>query len=99
SGGRAAVYTTKDGLASDVVQAIAATADGRLFVGMRGGLDVLEGGRFSAFDKELFAKAQVTCILPGRDGSLWVGTAAGGLLRLRGGERTVFRKRDGLNDF
>jgi signal transduction histidine kinase/ligand-binding sensor domain-containing protein/CheY-like chemotaxis protein len=40
---------------------------------------------------------EVTCLVKGRDGSLWIGTSTHGIVRLLAGRRTSITARDGLS--
>jgi signal transduction histidine kinase/ligand-binding sensor domain-containing protein len=87
--------TSAQGLSHDAVRAIAQTPDGALWFGTRDGLDRLEGGRLEAFG-HLLPNRLVRALHADSDGTLWVGAEAGGLVRLRGNDLTVYTTRDGL---
>lgn len=82
-----------DGLPQNTVNALAQTTDGYVWVGTNAGLARFDGTRFTVFDgtntPEL-AVAHVLALYADRDGSLWIGTAGDGLVRLTGGRFTAF---------
>ncbi len=94
-------WSTGSGLPQNSVWAVAETPDGYLWVGTQEGLVRFDGVRFTIYDREntdVFKSAEVTTLLAGRDGELWVGTRGGGLLRYAGGKFTAFTVKDGLPD-
>ena len=80
--GHLTTYTMRDGLAGDVVTALASDSPGSLWIGSRdGGLSLLRDGRFHTF-RQLGMPASVESLLldPRPDtggGSLWMGTPHG----------------------
>jgi ligand-binding sensor domain-containing protein len=91
------MFTTGDGLPSDVVMAVLATHDGRLWVGTNcGGLALFDGRRFHSYlDKERLTGCIYSLAEDG-NGDLWIGTYHGGVFRLRDGQFTQFSKAQGL---
>jgi signal transduction histidine kinase/ligand-binding sensor domain-containing protein/DNA-binding response OmpR family regulator len=82
------VWTTSDGLPSDSVRAIAQTADRYLWFATVGGLARFDGVNFTVFNGSntpLLKQAGIICLQAAPDGSLWMGTATGELLRYRHG--------------
>jgi signal transduction histidine kinase/ligand-binding sensor domain-containing protein len=82
------VWLTRDGLPQEFVQAVTQTSDGYLWIGSLGGLVRFDGVRFTVFDPGNtpgLRDARILALCPGRDGSLWIGTASGGVARLAGG--------------
>ena len=82
------VWLTRDGLPQEFVQAVTQTSDGYLWIGSLGGLVRFDGVRFTVFDPSNTAglkDARILALCPGRDGALWIGTAAGGVARLEHG--------------
>ena len=78
-------WQTDEGLPNNVVQAIAQTRDGYLWVGTLEGLARFDGVSFTAFGAPIapeLEKASITALCADRQGALWVGTEGGGLLRL-----------------
>lgn len=95
------LWQTQDGLPEQTVQAFAQTPDHYLWIGTTGGLLRFDGSKFLLFDRsntpELKADS-VFSLLVSRDGSLWIGTEGGGLVRYRGGRFREYGARDGLSD-
>ena len=94
-------WSTESGLPQNSVWAVAETADGYLWVGTQEGLVRFDGVRFTIYDREntdVFKTAEVTALLAGREGELWIGTRGGGLLRYAGGKFQAFTVKDGLPD-
>jgi signal transduction histidine kinase/ligand-binding sensor domain-containing protein len=82
------VWLSRDGLPQEFVQAITQTSDGYLWIGSLGGLVRFDGVRFTVFDPSNapgLKDARILALCPGRDGALWIGTAAGGIARLEQG--------------
>ncbi|MGB9148191.1 MAG: two-component regulator propeller domain-containing protein [Acidobacteriaceae bacterium] len=80
------LWSAQDGLPDQNIQALAQTADGRLWIGTRSGLLSFDGASFRNFARNMAPAAierGVNCLLAARDGSLWIGTEGGGLLRYR----------------
>ncbi len=88
-----AVYTTKDGLATDYISSIFEDKQGNILVGTPKGVSAWNNGKFS-----LVASGHVSCLLEDRNGNLWVGSRSDGLRRIRNGEVTLFTTKDGLFD-
>ncbi len=91
-------YTTRDGLAHDVVFALCEDGQGNLWVGTHGGgLSRWRDGRFTTLStKDGLSHNFVRALHEDRQGDLWIGTDGGGLNRLSSGQFTVFRKPEGL---
>jgi len=82
------VWLSRDGLPQEFVQAVTQTSDGYLWIGSLGGLVRFDGVRFTVFDPSNapgLKDARIVALCPGRDGALWIGTAAGGVARLEQG--------------
>ena len=81
-------FGTEVGLPQSSVHALAQTPDGYLWIGTQDGLARFDGLRFKVFsnrDTEAFRENFVSSLLVGHDGTLWVGTDGGTLLRHRNG--------------
>lgn len=90
--------STRTGLSSDGVRAIADDAEGNLWIGTAGGgLNRLRDGQFTVFRKRdgALPSNDVSCLLADDDGVLWIGTP-GGLVRLAGDQWTRYTTEDGL---
>jgi ligand-binding sensor domain-containing protein/signal transduction histidine kinase len=95
------VWQTQDGLPEQTVQAFAQTPDHYLWIGTTGGLLRFDGARLTVFDVEntpQLGTNSVFSLMVSRDGSLWIGTEGGGLLRYEAGRFRVFGAQDGLSD-
>jgi len=93
-------FTTRDGLSSDAVRAIADDAEGNLWIGTeRGGLNRLRLGdnQFTSFHKQEggLPSDNVSSLWMDSDGVLWIGTS-GGLARFHRGKWARYTTADGL---
>jgi signal transduction histidine kinase/ligand-binding sensor domain-containing protein len=73
-------FTVEDGLPDNVINAIAQTANGLLWVGTESGLVSFDGREFTAIDLKTAGSPSpgaVHALLESYDGDLWVGTDAG----------------------
>lgn len=94
-------FGVQDGLPEQIIQALAQTPDGSLWVGTPGGLSRFNGSSFvtfSAANEPAFHGNSVYALLTASDGDLWVGTEGSGLLRYRKGVFRAFGASDGLTD-
>jgi ligand-binding sensor domain-containing protein/serine phosphatase RsbU (regulator of sigma subunit) len=82
-GGTFTRYTTKDGLAHDVVLTVKVARDGTVWIGTRGGgVSSFKGGRFATLhEKDGLANDTVTALTEAPDGAMWFGTDGGGVSR------------------
>jgi signal transduction histidine kinase/ligand-binding sensor domain-containing protein len=88
------VWLTRDGLPQNSVRAILQTRDGYLWLGTWGGLARFDGARFTIFNRAntpALGDSRITALAEDADGSLWIGTAHAGLIRLKGGVFESFR--------
>ena len=95
-----AAWQTDAGLPHNLVQAIAQTPDGYLWLATQEGLARFDGVRFSVFDRRSTAAMNandVEAIYVSRDGSLWVGVYGGPLLRYQNGAFRSYSSREGLS--
>jgi ligand-binding sensor domain-containing protein len=86
-----ASWETRDGLPHNVVQSLAQTSDGYLWVATLEGLARFDGFRFKVFDRtntEVLTRNDIQSLYAARDGSLWFSAYGSGLLRHKDG---VFR--------
>jgi signal transduction histidine kinase/ligand-binding sensor domain-containing protein len=91
--------TTREGLSSDLVRAIADDAEGNVWIGTTGGgLNRLRDGKFTAFRKqpEGLPGDDVSCLLVDREGVLWIGALGRGLVRFTDGKWTRYTTGEGL---
>jgi len=84
-------------------ESFAQTPDGYLWVGTLEGLLRFDGAHFTLFDNQnttQLKEPNVFCLTTAHDGTLWIGTEGGGLVRYQGGHFKAWSSRDGLsNDF
>jgi ligand-binding sensor domain-containing protein/signal transduction histidine kinase len=88
------VWLTRDGLPQNSVRTIVQTRDGYLWLGTWGGLARFDGVRFTIFNRAntpALRDSRITALAEDADGSLWIGTAAGGLIRLKAGVFEAYR--------
>ena len=95
------LFGRADGMPSDTIQSIYEDGEGHLWVGTQRGVVRFEDGILDAGRMRVFlSDTEIEVIGGGRDGAVWVGTAAKGLVRLEVGERGVEQSslttRDGL---
>ena len=92
------MFTTADGLPSNIPMAVLSRHDGSLWVGTNcGGISVYSNHRFRAYDeKDGLSNSCVWSLAEDHNSSLWIGTWGGGLFRFLNNCFTQFTKRDGL---
>jgi ligand-binding sensor domain-containing protein len=93
------VFRIEDGLPENRIRAISQTPDGYLWLGTGEGLARFDGVRFTVFDRSNTPALGDDGILSLRlasDGTLWIGTEGGGLVRYRAGQFRNYGVRDGL---
>ena len=89
-------YTTKDGLASDTVLAIATGGTGDVWAGTPDGLSLLHDGRWRTFTSaDGLADDLVRTVFVTRDGTAWVGSRHG-VTRWKDGVATKLTVAQGL---
>lgn len=87
-------YTTKDGLAGNMVRCILGDRQGRIWLGAdSGGVSLFDGKSFRNFtSQDGLGNDRVYTILEDRAGNLWFSTLAAGVTRYDGKSFTVFRQ-------
>ncbi len=71
-------YTTKDGLAGNIVYSIAQDTNGGLWFGTNAGLSYFDGRTWHVFTKaDGLLNNNVYAIVPAKNGAVWVGTRSG----------------------
>jgi ligand-binding sensor domain-containing protein/signal transduction histidine kinase len=97
------IWQTDSGLPNNTVQAVVQTRDGYLWLGTQYGLARFDGVHFTIFNRNNVPEMRNSNILglrEARDGSLWIATGSGGVLRLRDGNFVHYGKAEGLaHDF
>lgn len=94
-------WSTPDGLPLPAISAVAQTSAGYLWIGTQEGLSRFDGLTFSTFDESSVPElttSYIRALLATRDGSLWIGTMGGGLLRFRDGTWIRYGEAEGLPD-
>ncbi|MGE3313339.1 MAG: two-component regulator propeller domain-containing protein, partial [Limisphaerales bacterium] len=94
-------WSGKDGLPLRAAEAILQTKDGFIWFGMNNGLGRFDGEQFQIFDPRntpALTVSYVTSLAEGPDGSLWIGTGGGGLVRYAHGTFERFAAADGLSN-
>jgi signal transduction histidine kinase/ligand-binding sensor domain-containing protein len=91
------MFTTADGLPSDVITTVLNSSDGKLWVGSNCGLSLFDGHHFRMFgDKDGLTNSCVFALSADSNNDLWAGTYGGGLFRFHAGRFTQFSKPEGL---
>jgi ligand-binding sensor domain-containing protein len=88
-------WSTGDGLAHDNVRWLLRDRSGDLWIGTENGLNRLDGDRLTTVEAPT-ARSRTRCAHEDGDGTIWIGTAGGGLLRFRDGRFDTFTTDDGL---
>ncbi len=89
----------EDGLPQDSVYIVLRTRDGYLWLGNHDGLIRFDGIRFEIYDKnrvEEMTDDFIQALCEDRRGNLWIGTANGGLTRMKDGKFTTYTTKQGL---
>ncbi|HYC62423.1 MAG TPA: two-component regulator propeller domain-containing protein [Thermoanaerobaculia bacterium] len=90
---RLSIWISDDGLPQNTVNAIVQTRDGYLWLGTEEGLARFDGVRFVVSDRQnapAMRTSFISSLFEGPDGTLWIGTYGGGLLRLRNARIEAF---------
>jgi len=85
------VFTTKDGLADNFVQAIAADLTGKIWIGTKKGISVFDGTSWTSFmmdDRK--GSNNIRCIAVDKTGVIWFGTD-NGVISYENGDFTGYR--------
>lgn len=92
------MYTTADGLPTNIPMALLVTRSGKLWVGNNcGGLSSFDGERFRTYgEKDGLSNSCVWALAEGSNHELWIGTWGGGLFRFWDGQFTQYSKQQGL---
>jgi signal transduction histidine kinase/ligand-binding sensor domain-containing protein/DNA-binding response OmpR family regulator len=96
--GRVMAFTTKDGLADNVVLGITRTRDGALWFATNGGLSRFKDGRFTTYTvADGLADNGPRSVYEDGDGSLWIASAKG-LSHFAAGRFTNYTTAQGLSE-
>ena len=98
--GKATVFTTREGLSSNLVTSLLEDRSGNLWIGTDGGgLDRFKDGRFAVYDSARgLAGNSVNQLYEDTKGDLWIGAGGHALQRFRNGRFTTYSLKDGLPD-
>jgi ligand-binding sensor domain-containing protein len=91
----------RDGLPHDRVDALLETSEGRFLAGTTRGLSsyVPEADRFESYTKtQGLSDAGIKPLAEDREGNLWVGTEAGGVMKIACRGFTLYTEADGSNN-
>ncbi len=92
-------WHSDEGLPDNLVQAIAQTSDGFLWVGTRSGLAQFDGQQFTVYDSKntpQLKNSSITALCADHNGTLWIGTDGGGMLSYRDGVFRTLTTSNGL---
>src|ERR1043165_1161929 len=89
-------WRVDDGLPDNIVDAIAQTPDGYLWLGTQGGLVRFDGVRFSPLDDPGFKIERVRQLYVDRGGRLWVLGESGDAASIQEGRVKSFTQADGV---
>ena len=93
------IFRIEDGLPENRIRAISQTPDGYLWLGTGEGLARFDGARFTIFDRSntpALGDDGILALRLASDGTLWIGTEGGGLVRYKAGQFRNYGTRDGL---
>lgn len=94
------IYTTRDGLSDNRVNAVLQDSDGNLWVGTVNGLNRINTDhKANGFIESRFENHYINCLFEDREKSLWVGTNGSALKRLREGVFTTYSTEQGVANF
>src|SRR5262245_60578290 len=95
------VWVAEQGLPQNSVQAIVQTKDDYIWLGTQQGIARFDGVTFTTFNKENtpgFTNNAVWALCVDHEGTLWIGTYGGGVVRYRDGVFTPFGSGRGLSN-
>ena len=90
-------YYLPDGLSYPSTHCVATNPGGGFLIGTDGGLNLVQHSQFVTVPAfAALRQEKIWAILADPDGTLWLGTRGGGLIRLRNGRITRYTNREGL---
>ena len=92
-------WQSEQGLPQNTIVGIAETPDGYLWAATQEGLARFDGVSFTVFDKDntpAILSSSMHALCATRDGTLWFGTAGGGLGSVKGGAFQRYGAKEGL---
>ncbi|HET7705644.1 MAG TPA: EAL domain-containing protein [Thermoanaerobaculia bacterium] len=96
SDGRIVPVAMNDGRAPLFITTMTEDWSGQLWIGTMNGVATLKDGRITRHDAGGFPDAHILAIRVTRDGSIWIGTRGGGLVRYRSGQFRTYTTAEGL---
>src|ERR1044072_505166 len=96
----ARMYTTEDGLPSDVIMTVIAAQDGSVWTGANcGGISRFDGAGFQTYnEKKGLLNSCVFALVEDANRDPWVGTWGGGAFKYHDGKFTQYSKSQGMAD-
>jgi len=95
--GESRLFTTKDGLPSDIITSYLITRNGEMWIGTTGGVARFENGSFRAFTvKDGLAGNFTRSFYEDDEGTIWIGGYDNGLTRYKNESFAKITRRDGL---
>lgn len=90
-------YDEESGLMQNNVRALMVDGRGRLWVGSKFGVNVLDGARLRSYTvHQGLPNDNIWCLFQDRDGGIWLGTDGAGVLRYAGERFVTWTVTDGL---
>ncbi|NIM18044.1 MAG: helix-turn-helix domain-containing protein [Candidatus Aminicenantes bacterium] len=92
-------WTTRDGLPQNTIHNIVQDSKGYLWLGTDRGIVRFDGFSFRTFDTSTISAIKnnsILSLLLSQDGSLWIGTYGGGIIRYRKGNFKNYSQKEGL---
>ena len=87
-------FTTEDGLAGNVVQAIATDDVLRTWIGTKSGLSIWNGETFFNLDRSTGLPSENVTALAGDGSGMWIGSSGGGLYRFDQNQLRLFNSEN-----
>jgi len=94
-------WDDRAGLPQNSVQALAQSRDGYLWLGTQAGVVRFDGVRFTTYGRDAsptLSHPYIWALAGDAEGGVWIGTEETGLVHMRGGRFTAYRRAQGLPD-
>jgi len=86
------LYTTKDGLISNIIRSLYEDESGRIWVGTSEGLSIIENGEIKKFTKEKFLNSEIIYkIIGDRNGKIYLATSSSGVVIINTAEKDNYK--------
>jgi ligand-binding sensor domain-containing protein/two-component sensor histidine kinase len=96
-GGGHVLWDESKGLLQNNIRSLLTDRSGRLWIGTKFGVSILENGRMRSYTHyQGMPNDNVWCTLEDNEGGLWIGTDGGGVLRYAGERFVTFTVTEGL---